>query len=97
MGLLQSFQQEQNILAFGKFILPFGKEDKSASGTGAAAGLTWGRLSGWKAEVSISPNDADWGEKQQLQGSSNPPKAPPEHLMRHPQGDEAARWCWQPS
>lgn len=35
-------------------------------------------LSGWKAEVSISPNDADWGEKQQLQGSSHPPKAPPE-------------------
>lgn len=33
-------------------------------------------LSGWKAEVSISPNDADWGEKQQFQGSSHPPKAP---------------------
>lgn len=83
MGLLQSFRQEQNILAFGKFSLPFEKEGRSASGMGAAAGLTWGRqegvLSGWKAEVNISPNDADWGEKQQLQGSSHPPKAPPEH------------------
>lgn len=36
-------------------------------------------LSGWKAEVSISPNDADWDEKQQLQGSSHLPKAPSEH------------------
>lgn len=43
-------------------------------------------LSGWKAEVSISPNDADWDEKQQLQGSSHPPKAPSEHL-----GSQGAR------
>lgn len=36
-------------------------------------------LSGGKAEVNISPNDAEWGEKQQLQGSSHPLKAPSEH------------------
>lgn len=41
MVLLQGFQQQYNILAFGKFSLLLGKEGRSAFGTGVAAALTW--------------------------------------------------------
>lgn len=64
-GLLQSFQQDESILASGKFSLALEKEGRSVFGTGGSCShdLVGGRMgavkSGQKAEASTSLNDAD--------------------------------------